>query len=102
VGAFGSAAGLTALPAAIIAYLFGSDLQRDAFAMFRVAKVTAALLTAVSVALVFLTALAFITRRRALFSPSSTHLALAYGPYRPRACGNKHQSCFFCRSACCA
>jgi hypothetical protein len=66
VGAFGSAAGLTALPAAIIAYLLGADLQRDAFAMFRVAKVTAALLTAASVALVFLTALAFITRRRAL------------------------------------
>jgi hypothetical protein len=73
VGAFGPAAGLTALPAAVVAYMAGSQLQRDPFAMFRVAKWTAALLTAGSVALVFLTALAFTSRRRAFV------LAALYG-----------------------
>lgn len=73
VGAFGPAPGLTALPVAAAAWLLGSDLERDAFAAFRVAKWTAALLTAGSVALVFLTALAFTTRWRAFL------LAGAYG-----------------------
>jgi hypothetical protein len=65
-GAFGPAAGLTALPVAAIAFLFGSDLPGDPLAVFRVAKWTAALLAAGSAALVFLSALAFTTRRRAL------------------------------------
>jgi hypothetical protein len=73
VGAFGPGAGVTALPVAAIAQALGSDLQRDPNAAYRVAKWTAALLTAGSVALVFLTALAFTTRRRALV------LAAAYG-----------------------
>jgi hypothetical protein len=72
-GAFGPATGLTALPAAAAARLFGSELERDPFAVFRVAKWTAAFLTAGSVALVFLTALAFTTRRRAFL------LAAIYG-----------------------
>jgi hypothetical protein len=73
VGVFGPAAGLTALPLAVIAYALGSDLERDVLAMFRVAKWTAALLTAGSVALVFMTAVAFTTRRRAFL------LAAVYG-----------------------
>ncbi len=73
VGAFGPAAGLTALPAALIAKFLGSDLQRNPFAMFRVAKWTAAFLTAASVALLYLTALAFTTRGHAIL------LAMIYG-----------------------
>lgn len=73
VGAFGPAAGLMALPVAVIAYTLGSDLQHSPFAAFRVAKWTAAFLTAGSVALLFLTALAFTTRRHALL------LAMIYG-----------------------
>jgi hypothetical protein len=73
VSVFGPGAGLTALPAAAIAQALGSDLQRNKFAAYRVAKWTAVLLTAGSVAFVFLTALAFTTRRRALM------LAAAYG-----------------------
>ena len=72
VSAFGPAAGLVALPAAALAQAFGSDLQRDPMAVFRSARVTAALLTAGSVALVFLTAAGFTTRARALL------LAAAY------------------------
>lgn len=72
-GAFGPATGLTALPAAAAARLFGSELQRDPFAVFRVAKWTAAFLTAGSVALVFLTALAFASRAHAIL------LAATYG-----------------------
>jgi hypothetical protein len=73
VSVFGPGAGLTALPVAAIAQALGSDLQRSPNAAYRVAKWTAALLTAGSVALVFLTTLAFTTRRRALM------LAAAYG-----------------------
>lgn len=73
VGAFGLGAGLTALPVAAVAQALGSDLQRNPLAAYRVAKWTAALLTAGSVALVFLAALAFTTRRRAVL------LAAAYG-----------------------
>jgi hypothetical protein len=63
--AFGPAAGLAALPTAFVAAKLGADLG-DPFVVFRVAKWTAGLLTAGSVAMVFLTALRFLTRARAL------------------------------------
>ncbi|HEX7052615.1 MAG TPA: hypothetical protein VF211_01620 [Burkholderiales bacterium] len=62
--AFGPAAGLTAVPAALAAAALGAELE-DPFVMFRAAGVTAALLTAASVAAVFLAALAFLSARRA-------------------------------------
>lgn len=65
VGAFGPATGLLALPAAALLQLSGAQLKLDAFAMFRAAKWTAALLVAGSVGLVFLTAAALTTRLRA-------------------------------------
>jgi len=46
VGAFGPAAGLTALPVMALAGLFGADLQQDAFAVFRAAKWSAAFVAA--------------------------------------------------------
>lgn len=63
--AFGPATGLTALPAAVAAKALGADLS-DAYVVFRIAKWTAALLTAGSVAMVFLTALSFATHGGAL------------------------------------
>jgi hypothetical protein len=63
--AFGPATGLTAAPAAAIAAAFGADLGNP-FVMFRVAGVMAALLSAGSVLAVYLTALAFLSRARAL------------------------------------
>lgn len=63
--AFGPAAGLAAVPTAFVAAKLGADFG-DAFAVFRVAKWTAALLTAGSVAMVFLTVLKFLTPGRAL------------------------------------
>lgn len=63
--AFGPAAGLTAAPAAVVAAAFGADLGNP-YVMFRIAGVTAALLTAGSVVAVFLTALAFLPGARAL------------------------------------
>jgi hypothetical protein len=72
VGTFGPMAGLTAVPVAAAAYAFGSDLS-DPLAAYRAAKWTAALLSAGSVAFVFLTALAFTSRSRAFA------LALIYG-----------------------
>lgn len=73
VGAFGPAAGLTALPVAAVAQALGLTLQGNRYLAYQVAGVTAELLTAASVAMVFLTALGFTTRRRALA------LAAAYG-----------------------
>ena len=72
VGAFGPAAGLSALPLMGLAWLLGADLQGDAFAMFRAAKWTAGLLAAGSVALLFLAAAALTTRAQAWL------VALAY------------------------
>ncbi len=66
VGAFGPVAGLTALPVMALAWLCGADLQQDAFAVFRAAKWSAALLAAGSVALVFLAAAALTTQGHAL------------------------------------
>jgi hypothetical protein len=63
--AFGPATGLTALPAAVVAKVLGADLG-DAYVMFSAAKWTAAVLTAASVAFVFLITLAFTTHVRAL------------------------------------
>jgi hypothetical protein len=63
--AFGPAAGLTAAPAALIAAAVGADLGNP-FVMFRIAGITAALLSAGSVVAVFFTALAFLPRARAL------------------------------------
>ncbi|HET9268285.1 MAG TPA: hypothetical protein VFO31_08975 [Vicinamibacterales bacterium] len=65
VGAFGPATGLLALPAAALLQLSGARIQLDAFAMFRAANWTAALLVAGSVGLVFLAAAALTTRLRA-------------------------------------
>ena len=63
--AFGPATGLTAAPAAGVAAAFGADLGNP-FVMFRVAGLTAALLSAGSVLAVYLTALAFLSRARAI------------------------------------
>lgn len=63
--AFGPATGLTAAPAAAAAAAFGADLG-DPFVMFRVASLTAALLSAGSVLAVYLSALAFLSRARAI------------------------------------
>jgi len=73
VGAFGPVPGLTALPFAALAQLFGAHLWDQQPASVGAAKLTAALLVAGSVALIYLTAIAFIPPRRALL------LALAYG-----------------------
>ena len=64
-GAFGPAAGLTALPVAGLAAALGADLGNP-YVMFRVAGITAALLTAGSVVAIFFSALAFLSRPRAL------------------------------------
>lgn len=70
--AFGPAAGLTALPAAGAAAALGADLGNP-YVVFRIAGITAALLTAGSVVAIFLSALAFLSRPRALV------LAALYG-----------------------
>ncbi len=62
--AFGPVAGMTALPVALLAAAFGADLDNP-FTVFRIAGVTAALLAAGSVLLVFLTALPFLPGTRA-------------------------------------
>lgn len=72
VGIFGPAAGLTALPFAALAHLAGVSLWQNEAAVWAIAKLTAALLSAASVALVYLTAIAFVTRMQALL------VALAY------------------------
>ena len=71
-GAFGFAAGLTAVPALAAARALGADLATDHEAVWLAAKATASLLAAGSVALVYLTAAGFTSRRRALL------LAAAY------------------------
>jgi hypothetical protein len=63
---FGPAAGLTALPVAAAAGALGANLQEDHWSVARVAKWTAALLAAGSAAMVYLTAAALTTPRRAL------------------------------------
>ena len=72
VGAFGAAAGLTALPFAGIAHLAGVRLWKDPAAVWTLAKLTAVSLAAASVALIYLTAAGFVSRGRALL------LAAAY------------------------
>jgi len=72
VGAFGPVPGLMALPLVALARVFGLRLW-DQPPMVAVAKLTAATLVAGSVALIYLTAIAFIPARRALL------LAVAYG-----------------------
>lgn len=62
---FGPAAGLTALPVAATALMLQAN-PSDPFVAFRLAKWTAALLTAGSVAMLFVTALDFLSRTRAL------------------------------------
>lgn len=63
---FGPAAGLTALPAAVVAAALGANLHDDPWAVALVAKWTAAILAAGSAAIVYLTAAALTTPRRAL------------------------------------
>jgi hypothetical protein len=72
VGAFGSAAGLTALPLYALARLGGMRLETNPAAIWLLAKVTAAALAAGSVALIYLSASGLTSRRRALM------LAAAY------------------------
>lgn len=72
VGTFGAFAGLTALPFAALAQSAGLRLWENSGIVWSVAKLTAAVLAAGSVALVYLTAVAFLTRKRALL------LAAAY------------------------
>src|SRR6185295_18095204 len=66
VGTFGPLAGLTGLPLAALAHLAGARLWEDPAAVWGLAKLTAALLSAASVALVYLSAVGFVSRRRAL------------------------------------
>lgn len=66
VGAFGPAAGLAVLPFAVVAHLAGVRLWEDPAAVWGLAKLTAASLAAASVALIYLTAVGFVSRRRAL------------------------------------
>ena len=66
VGTFGGFAGLTALPLAALAQLAGIRLWEDPGAVWLVAKFTAAALAAGSVALIYLIAVTFLSRRRAL------------------------------------
>ncbi len=73
VGAFGPGPGLTALPIAAAAWWLGWPALNDPYVTVQVATITAELLVAASVAMVFLTAIAFTTRRRAFV------LAAAYG-----------------------
>lgn len=72
VSAFGPIAGLVGVPVAAAGHAVGADLG-DPYDVYLLARITAALLTAGSVAIVFLTALGFTTRGRALL------LAGAYG-----------------------
>ncbi len=62
---FGPTAGLVGLPLLATAVTLGADLS-DPFVLFRLAKWTAAALTAGSATLVFLTALAYLSPGRAL------------------------------------
>lgn len=73
VGAFGPATGLTAVPLAAVARALGVPMRQSPAVAFAIGGLTAKLLTAASVAMVFLTALGFTTRLRALA------LAAAYG-----------------------
>jgi hypothetical protein len=73
VGTFGPAAGLMVLPFAALAQLVGLRLWEDPAAVLLMAKLTAALFIAGSVAMIYLTAAGFVSRRRALL------VAAAYG-----------------------
>ncbi|HEY3074806.1 MAG TPA: hypothetical protein VGJ74_06505 [Burkholderiales bacterium] len=66
VGTFGAAAGLSALPFAALAQLAGARLWRDQAAAWGIAKLTAAVLTAASAAMIYLIAVGFVSRSRAL------------------------------------
>lgn len=66
VGAFGPVAGLTTLPLAMVAHLAGVRLYEDAAATLGIAKLTAAMLVAGSVAMLYLTAVGFVSRGSAL------------------------------------
>ena len=72
VGVFGPGPGLVALPFAVLAHLAGVRFWEGEAPAWALAKLTAALLSAGSVALLYLTAVAFVTRRRALL------VAIAY------------------------
>lgn len=62
---FGPGPGLAALPAALVSASLGVDLERDHEAVWRAAKVTAALLVAGSAAFVYLAAAALTSSARA-------------------------------------
>lgn len=64
VGTFGPVAGLTMLPLAALAYAVGLDLGTPLLTLL--GKSTAALLVAGSVALVYLTAVRFVSQRRSM------------------------------------
>jgi hypothetical protein len=66
VSTFGPIPGFTFLPLASIFHLFDPNFSRDPLELFTVSKLHAALLVSASAVLLFLMALAFTTRRRAL------------------------------------
>ena len=66
IGAFGAVAGLIALPVAALAQLAGARLWEDQAAAWGVAKLTAAVLSAASAAIIYLIAAGFVSRGRAL------------------------------------
>jgi hypothetical protein len=66
VSTFGPVPGLTAVPVAALAALAGVRLWDNQAAVWGFAKLTAALFVAGSVAMLYLTAVAFVSRRRAL------------------------------------
>ena len=71
VGAFGPVAGLTMLPLAAVARAAGVRLSEDSAAVWVLAKLTSTLLIAGSVALLYLTAAGFVSRRRALLTAAA-------------------------------
>jgi hypothetical protein len=66
VPTFGPAAGLSLLPVAALAHAAGIRLWQDEAAVFGLAKLAAASLSAASVAMIYLIAVGFVSRRRAL------------------------------------
>lgn len=73
VGVFGPVAGLAAVPLVALGRVSGLFPESDSATLWTLARLTAALLVAGSVALLYLTAAGFVSRQRALL------LAAAYG-----------------------
>ena len=66
VGTFGFAAGLTSLPLAAFVHWSGVRLMDNTIAIWKLAKLTAALLAAGSAMIIYLTAILFVPRRQAV------------------------------------